>query len=165
MLDFVPLSVDNFERYEADILRSEEVFPEAIRETSSDYLNVLQGDGSIGLVARWGREYAGNAVGFVPGEDDWRELLLAEAGAAESGLVYLFNIVALPGFQGQGVGRSLLEEFMALSLSKGFRKIGGHFRGNGSLANFKRMGGRELAAFDDWFGTGERYLYCELSLI
>lgn len=50
---------------------------------------------------------------------------------------------------------------MARAAAQGFRKIGGHFRGNGSLANFKRMGGRELAAFDDWFGTGERYLYCE----
>lgn len=164
MLEFDPLFSGNFSRHEADILRSEALFPEAIRETSEGYLNILRGEGSIGLVARWGTEYVGNAVGFAPVAQDRRELLLVEAGADENGLVYLFNIVTLPDFQGRGVGRLLLGEFMARAAAQGFRKIGGHFRGNGSLANFKRMGGRELAAFDDWFGTGERYLYCELPL-
>lgn len=165
MLEFIPLTLDNFASYEADILRSEKIFPEAIQETSSGYLSVLQSEGAIGLIGWMGQEYVGNAVGFVPGREEWRDLFLAEAGADENGLVYLFNIVVMPGFKGQGVGRLLLGEFMSLALSHGYRKIGGHFRGNGSLANFKKMGGRELAAFDDWFGTGEQYLYCELPLV
>lgn len=102
MLEFDPLFSGNFSRHEADILRSEALFPEAIRETSEGYLNILRGEGSIGLVARWGTEYVGNAVGFAPVAQDRRELLLVEAGADENGLVYLFNIVTLPDFQGRG---------------------------------------------------------------
>jgi len=165
MLDFHPLTADNFLRFEADILRSEILFPEEIRESSEDYLRALRQEPSVGLVARFAADYVGNVVGFAPDDAQCRELRLGEVGVDRGGLVYLFNIVTLPDFQGQGVGRRLLGEFLAVAAARGFRRVGGHFRGNGSLANFKRLGGRELAGFDDWFGTGERYLYCELDLV
>ncbi len=164
MPEFSLLSLANFSRFEADILRSEEIFPEEIRETGDDYRQVLAAAGSFGLIAHLEGAYAGNAVGYVPGVEARRELRLAEAGGVDRDLVYLFNIVTMPQFQGCGLGRRLLAAFFDVAAARGFRAVGGHFRGNGSLANFKRLGGRELAGFDDWFGTGERYVYCELDL-
>ncbi|MDH5299529.1 MAG: GNAT family N-acetyltransferase [Desulfobulbaceae bacterium] len=149
MLDFHPLTVENFRCFEEHILRSEAVFPEAIRESSADYLSALKRERSIGLVAHLAKDYVGNVVGYAPCPEQRRELRLSEAGAEKSGLVYLFNIVTLPDYQGQGLGRRLLGEFLEVARANGFRKVGGHFRGNGSLANFRRLGGRELAAFED----------------
>jgi ribosomal protein S18 acetylase RimI-like enzyme len=167
VLEFAPLTAGNFPEYAADILASEEIFPVDIRETAEDYLEALSQERAVGLVAHIARRYVGNVVGFHPAGRQIALLRLDEVpapGAPAVDLVYLFNIVAMPEFQGQGMGRKLLQAFLGRAREKGFKKVGGHFRGNGSLKNFKDLGGEELAGFDNWFGTGERYMYCELIL-
>jgi ribosomal protein S18 acetylase RimI-like enzyme len=164
MLDFVPLTAGNFSEFEHHIMASEEVFPENIRESAESYLEALQQEGSLGLVARLDSFYVGNVVGFSPDAEQCELLRLDRSHIAAADLLYLFNIVTLPAYQGRGFGRELLRRFLAQARAAGFRKVGGHFRGNGSLKNFKTLGGEELGCFEDWFGTGERYTYGELSL-
>lgn len=165
MLDFHPLTAANFPRFEEDILRSEAIFPENIRESGEDYLAALKRRRAMGLIARHGQAYVGNVVGFSPCRKQREELRLNEHPAPNPvGLIYLFNIVTMPDFQGRGCGRHLLEEFCRQARRRDFRKVGGHFRGNGSLKNFTALGGRPLAVCPDWFATGESYTYCELDL-
>ena len=164
MLDFLPLTAQNFPEHEKDIMASEEIFPANIRETSEDYLEALQQERALGLLGRYGQNYLGNVVGFAPGGRLRTELRLDEVSPADGQLIYLFNIVTMPEFKGTGYGRRLLEAFLDEARQAGFCRVGGHFRGNGSLKNFKSLGGVELAGFDNWFDTGERYLYCELAL-
>lgn len=164
MLDFDLLTVANFPFFEADILRSEQLFPPDLRETSEDYQVALASSQALGLVARQGRVYVGNAVGFAPCPEQRTQLRLEHLRSSENELIYLFNIVTLPDFQNRGYGRQLLTEFCLQARLTGFRKVGGHFRGNGSLKNFTILGGRALATCPDWFATGECFTYCELDL-
>jgi ribosomal protein S18 acetylase RimI-like enzyme len=164
VLEIAPLTAGNFAAYENNIIASEEVFPTNIRETAEDYLDALRQERALGLVGHLASQYVGNVVGFQPVGPQVSILRLDEVRTSADDLIYLFNIVAMPEFQGQGLGRKLLEAFLGQSREAGFKKVGGHFRGNGSLKNFRSLGGEELAAFDDWFDTGERYTYCELSL-
>lgn len=164
MLDFIPLTADTFYEFEQDILASEAIFPENIRESSEGYLEALQKENSLGLVARFQNRYVGNVVGFQPCTEACKELRLHEVHNDVDDLVYLFNIVTLPEFQNQGFGKKLLRAFLDTVKDAGFRKVGGHFRGNGSLKNFKVLGGKEMACFDNWFDTGESYTYCVICM-
>ncbi|WP_303721023.1 GNAT family N-acetyltransferase [Malonomonas rubra] len=164
MFEFRRLTAENFCHYEYLVMASEEVFPEDIRETPETYLEALRQDGVQAFLAYFAGDYAGNVVGFSPCPVQQRILRLHELDTSLDGLIYLFNIVAMPQFQGCGVGRHLLKYFLSESREAGFIRVGGHFRGNGSLKNFTNRGGAVLAVFDDWFGTGESYSYCELDL-
>ncbi|MDT8419069.1 MAG: GNAT family N-acetyltransferase [Desulfuromonadales bacterium] len=164
MLEFTPLTSRNYHEHEADVMASEEIFPENIREDSKSYLEAVSRPGSLAFVSRCHGEYAGNVVGFPPCLEQQRLLRLGELETGCANLIYLFNIVAMPQFQGQGVGKRMLQHFLEAAGSAGFSRVGGHFRGNGSLKNFLCLGGERLASFDDWFGTGECYEYCELRL-
>lgn len=167
MLEVSRLTAGNFPDYATEILASEEVFPVNIRESAEDYLEALRQERAVGLVAHIAMRYVGNAVGFHPIGRQVAILRLNEMkgkSTPTTDLIYLFNIVAMPEFQGQGLGRELLQAFLGRAKEVGYTKVGGHFRGNGSLKNFKALGGEELAGFDNWFGTGERYTYCELTL-
>lgn len=164
MLEFQPLNVGNFSEHEDDILRSEAIFPELIRETSEDYLAALGRPAALGLVGRRGGNYVGNVVGFCPDPGQQAELRLCDLTPNPGELIYLFNIVTLPEYQGRGYGKQLLHEFCNQARRAGFARLSGHFRGNGSLKNFTALGGRPLASCLDWFATGEHYTYCELSL-
>lgn len=164
MLEFQPLSAANFPEYREDILRSEAIFPEIIRETDEDYLAALRQRAALGLIARRDDGYVGNVVGFSPDHQRQLELRLGHLAPDTSDLIYLFNIVTLPQYQGRGYGKQLLSEFCARARQAGFAKVSGHFRGNGSLKNFTALGGRPLTSCPDWFATGECYTYCELEL-
>ncbi|WP_186442926.1 GNAT family N-acetyltransferase [Desulfobotulus alkaliphilus] len=165
MLDFTALTADNFYDFEKEILSSEEVFPENIRESSESCLATLQSAGGMGLVAFFQGRYVGNVLGFQPLGEVFTDLKLHDVyGENSVNLIYLSNIVTLPEFQHQGFGRQLLKAFVNAAENAGFQKVGGHFRCNGSLKNFKALGGQELASFDNWYDTGETYTYCDLAL-
>jgi len=164
MLEFTALNRQNYRLFEEEIMLSEEIFPENIRETSESYRDVLCQPGVVAFIAAVQGVYAGNVVGFHPTADMRQILRLNELAIDHDELIYLFNIVALPEFQGCGVGMGLLNQLLENSKKGGFSRVGGHFRGNGSLNNFIRRGGEILATFDNWFETGESYSYCELQL-
>ncbi len=165
MLEYRTLRAENFHEHEAEILASEEIFPPEIRETAATYRAALNQQGVQAYLAYFQGRYAGNVVGFKPCAGQRVELRLDEINIQPEGLIYLFNIVALPQVQGRGIGRQMLAHFLQCSRQAGFVRVGGHFRGNGSLKNFLDQGAEVLAVFDDWFGTGEAYSYCELPLI
>ena len=164
MLEFLALTAENFVRYQPLVMASEAIFPEQIRETPDAYMEALSQKGAQAYLAFCRGEYAGNVVGFPPCPNMQKELRFDEMETCLDSLIYLFNIVAMPQFHGQGVGKRMLRYFLEQSHAAGFHRLGGHFRGNGSLTNFTRFGGEVLASFDDWFGTGETYSYCELEL-
>lgn len=164
MLEFHPLTFESYPHYEELVMASEEIFPENIRESSEDYCTALQQEGALAFIVCCKGEYAGNVVGFPPGAEQREKLRFHEMDVCLNGLIYLFNIVAMPTFQGQGVGKQMLFHFLKQSRAAGFSRVGGHFRGNGSLNNFIKYGGTALATFDNWFDTGESYEYCELDL-
>ncbi|MDT8318136.1 MAG: GNAT family N-acetyltransferase [bacterium] len=163
-LEYMEFTSENFHLHEVDIMSSEEIFPEEIRETSENYLNALKQHGAIGLIARLDSAYVGNVIGFSPSGEFHEALRMDEVATDTKGLIYLYNIVTMPEFRAKGYGRELLDFFIKKTARSGFSRVGGHFRNNGSLKNFKNMGGDEVALFEDWFGTGEDYIYCELPL-
>ena len=164
MVEFHCLTAKNYDHYEALIMASEEVFPENIRESSEAYREALSQDAVQAYIATCDGAYAGNVIGFSPCPVQQKQLRLLEMEISVDGLIYLFNIVAMPHFQGRGVGKGMLRYFLEQSHAAGFTRLGGHFRGNGSLNNFVKFGGEVLATFDNWFDTGESYCYCELVL-
>lgn len=164
MFEFSLLTRQNFPRYLSDLISSENLFPENIRETPESLYDAVACPGSLAYVVHCRGDYAGNIIGFPPSATHLQLLRLDDLEGSRDQLLYLFNIVTMPQFQGQGLGRRMLSHFIAAGTQEGFQRVGGHFRGNASIKNFLALGGQVLASFDDWFETGETYDYCELIL-
>ncbi|HII72084.1 TPA: GNAT family N-acetyltransferase [Candidatus Woesearchaeota archaeon] len=174
-LRFVDLNRENFDRFEPLLSGSELVYPESIRSVREDFLEMLEEP--VAFLAfsdeeddhAAGRDdsddgddddYVGNVLGCALTPEE-----VIEYGVRGKGrILYLFNIVVDPGFQGRGVGKSLMAEFLRRAKKHGYDVVAGHFRKNASLSLFKRFGGKEIQLHTDWEGTGEDYVYCEIDL-
>lgn len=164
LLDFSYLTYENLGTHLDDIMASEQLFPEDIRETPEGYADALGHDKAIGLIASLRGVYVGNILGVSPSDEMSEILRLHEVETVRAGLIYIYNVATMPEFHSKGFGRELLAVFLNKAHEAGFERVGGHFRNNASLKNFVNFGGRQMGVFDNWFDTGESYVYCELPL-
>ena len=158
-------SADTLDRFLPDLLRTEQVFPEDLRETPESIREAMARPGAFGLALFDGGDFAGNGIAFGLDEATWRDLHIDRFRDFDPSVAYLFNIAVLPDFQGRGFGKLLLMEIRERTQELGFTVLAGHFRDNASMGNFLAIGGRDLGEVADWFGTGETYHYGELALV
>ncbi|HII71437.1 TPA: GNAT family N-acetyltransferase [Candidatus Woesearchaeota archaeon] len=163
MLTFKHITLDNLQEFAGFIVSSEMNYPSDIRTTIDDFSYILE-DENIFLVALLDGRYVGNVVGYPLTKNDMDEDCFAGQDPENNRIMYLFNIVVDPVFQGRGFGSILLREFVRVSKEKGYEKVLGHFRQNGSLRLFEKEGGQRLKLEKDWEGCGEDYFFCELEL-
>ena len=142
----------------------EEVFEESLREEPKEVVRVVGSNNSVAKVVLVNSEFAGYALGHCPLLEDIRELQLE--GAYNSHLIYLDTFVVLPGFQGLGLGKLLLREFISGAKNKGYDILEGHFRkeGSGSYHIIKKFGAEDIEVKHNWGDSGEDYVYCRLRL-
>lgn len=162
MLSFQDITIENWNKVAGSILRSEKSFKKAIRTEKEDYAEILMDGDALIKVAFIGEKYVGNAIGYPPTEIELEEDELD--GYKNTRFLYLFNIVIDKKYQGRGYGNQLLKEFLVTAKEKGYHKVIGHFRPNGSLALLKKFGGKEIRICPNWENTHEDYSFCELDL-
>ena len=141
------------------IMKTEEVFPSELRTPWEDYEYMLLSDRSIALIMTHEGRPVGNIFGCILHPEEMEEL-----GVSDPDALYIFSFAIDSEFQGKGLGKALLNEFIALARERKFPSIVGHFRMNGSLALIRKAGGIEKGLFDKWDGTDESFVFCELDL-
>ncbi|MFH1915683.1 MAG: GNAT family N-acetyltransferase [Nanoarchaeota archaeon] len=141
------------------ILKTEEVFPSELRTPWEDYEYMLLSDRSIALIMTHEGMPVGNIFGCVLHAEEMEEL-----GVSDPDALYIFSFAIDHEFQGKGLGKMLLNEFIARARERKFPSIVGHFRMNSSLALIKKVGGVEKGLFENWDGTNESVVFCELDL-
>jgi GNAT superfamily N-acetyltransferase len=163
MLTFQELTQENLPHYAGCLLHSEYVFPDPIKFTQEDYLEILLGQEYIAKIALIDGSYAGNIVGA-----DLHPVEIEEHGIGSltqnEKMIYLYGFVLEPEHQGKGYGFKLLTEFLKTARSRGYTSVVGHFRQNASLALMRKLGCDERAVEKDWCGTGEDFVFCSLDL-
>lgn len=163
ILTFKELTRDNFKDYQDYILLYEQIYPEKIRSSQEDYIEMLLDDESIALVLEVDSRYAGSILG-CPLEEEDRKLFNINIPLENTKVIYLYNIIIAPEYQGKGLGYGLLKEFIRVVKEKGYYVLVGHFRPNGSATLIKKFGGEVKQVWSNWEDSGEDYLYCELDL-
>jgi GNAT superfamily N-acetyltransferase len=160
LLTFQELTQDNLPHYAGCLLNSENVFPDPIKFTREDYLDILLGQDYIAKIALVDDRYAGNIIGaeLHPIEVEEHRIRL------DGKTIYLYGFVVEPDHQGKGIGSRLLMQFLQDARDRGYKTVVGHFRQNGSLALMRKLRATELSLEKDWFGTGEDYVFCSLDL-
>ena len=162
-LEFEGLTAANFDKFREHILRSEEAYPETIRSTSEDFMFMLNDTHAIAFVALIDAKYVGNVFGSeLCGED--MEACKDHITLGKKTL-YVYNLVVDPEYQRKGYANAMFMKFAEQARGMGFETIVGHFRHNGSLHIFKKLGGAEKTAFPNWENSGEDYVLCELDLV
>ena len=162
-MDLDNLTLENCEKYLPFILESEKKFPESIRLDSDQLLRILRGDRPIAKVARHNSRYIGNVLSFCPSEDDIEELDL-KGVTHDPGLLYLYNFVIIPEFQGKVFGKAIFQDLVDTAKTRGYATLEGHFRRNASLHIVQSAGAEMTGIYPNWCDTGEEYVHCRLRL-
>ena len=163
MLIFKDLDYEKWNQFSGIILNSENIYPEQIRTPGEEYLNIFAEGGCIAKIAMSGADYIGNAIGYVLKKDEL-SFHSIDFDVEEGSAVYLFNFVVNPEHQGKGYGKNLLSDFLETAKQRGYKRVFGHFRKNGSLYLAKKFGAVELKSEFNWCDTGEEYILCEIKL-
>jgi len=163
MLSFDDLGAGDWGKYGEMILRSENVFPEAIRTPEEDFLEVVSEADGVAKVALLDSQYVGNVFGYRMAQEDFEYYGISDV-PREAKVIYLFSVVVNPEFQGRGYGHLLLQEFIKTAKAKGYDYVAGHFRQNNSLQLIRKFGARENGVCHNWDNTGEDCVVCCLDL-
>ncbi|MFH1237780.1 MAG: GNAT family N-acetyltransferase [Candidatus Aenigmatarchaeota archaeon] len=163
MLAFEDLGSDSWQKYGELILKSENVFPEAIRTPEEDYADTVKENGSIAKVALLDSQYVGNIFGYALLPEDLESHGLHDV-PQDAKVIYIFNVVVNPEYQGKGIGKQLLWEFIRTAKDRGYDYIAGHFRQNGSLQLIKKLGAKEEGVYHNWENMGEDCVACCLNI-
>jgi GNAT superfamily N-acetyltransferase len=161
MLEFEDLTLQNWAQYEKPILQSEDTYPEAVRSDKQDFLDSLEDEMHVAIVAKVDSAYAGNVIGYPLANREEMEFHQIDL-PADPKMIYVFNFIVDSPYQGRGYGKKLLMEFIRLAKEKGYERMVGHFRKNSSFAMIKRLGGKEIKTFTNWEGGDEDYVLCVL---
>ncbi|MBW2967834.1 GNAT family N-acetyltransferase [Candidatus Woesearchaeota archaeon] len=121
-----------------------------MRADEPDIRDIIEDNTAIAIFGFMGGDCFGNIYGCKdPGP---------------SRTMYIYNLSVLQKFQGLGLGSKLMQEFLNRSKAKGFSRVAGHFRHNGSLKIACKFKARSLAVIENWDGTGEPFSYCVIDL-
>lgn len=164
MLRFIEITSENWDNYKEHILGSETEYPSHIQTSEKDFLLILEEGNLIAKAAYHEGAYVGNYFGYFLGDEDFRDHLIRPRSYKGKRVFYLFSIVMDKGFRGKGFGKAMIKDLISTAVSGGYDIVLGHYRQNSSLALIKGFGAREIERFNDWEGTGEVYVLCELDL-
>ena len=166
VLSFEDLTLESWENLKEKILRLELVFPEQLRAEEEEYLATLKEPDYVAKVARLNSEYIGNIVGsnarHMIDLDLYDEL--RDDTELKEKTIHVVNVVIDALYQGHGFGTKLVQEFILEARKKGYDWLVGFFRPNNSLPLVRKFGAREISVHEDWYETGEDYVFCELDL-
>jgi len=161
-LEFEGLTAETFGKFREQMLHSEEEYPEPIRSTADDFMEMFRHEKTIAMIALLDSQYIGNVIGCELSQEE------AETYGAnlthEKKTIYIYNFIIDEQYRHKGHAKAMLNEFIGKARSIGFEMIAGHFRNNCSLPVFKKFGGVEKSVFPNWENTGEDYILCELDI-
>ena len=81
---------------------------------------------------------------------------------ADPEAMYCYSNTILGDHQGKGLGSLLKAYWLGIVKGKGYHRVYGHARPNGSQTLATKFGGRFIGDFPNWYGTGQTYkLYIE----
>lgn len=158
---FHEITADNLGRYEKQIFCSEEMFPEQIRTSREDYMEILTSENSVALVATIDSKYIGNIIGCPVTEEDMAEYEI-DLGINREKIIYVYNIVIDNDYQGKGYGHELMKEFIRIAKVRGFEALAGHFRKFRSDSLIRKFGAVAKKTYANWDCSGEVYIFCVL---
>ena len=164
MLSLKKILPHEYELYADKAVMLEQTYPEVLRSDKADILDMFSRSGAVALAAEEQHDTAGIVIGYPLEAEELDEYHLTGVYQIDKGSIYLESITVSELFRGRGVGLFLIKGFARAAGDVGFRSIVGHFRKNGSLALIKKIGGREINVEENWFDTGEDFIYCEAPL-
>lgn len=160
-LQFEDLTADNFARYQTALLKSEEAFPEILREGLDGIVRAMASKGYIGTLALLDGKYIGHAMSFEITPEKAQEM---ELEGMEIGASYGYNLVIDRPYRGKGFGTELSRTHLKAIKERGYKAIEGYANRNFSLNICQRLGARAVESEDNYCDSGVAYVQCRLEL-
>jgi hypothetical protein len=143
----------------------EAVYPESLQLDLPQKQQVWSVPGSVFVWMYVNGELAGETYGIPLNDaDELIEQVTDIPAEQNKNAIQCYSNTILPSFREQGLGTLLKAHWLGLAVARGFHVVYGYARAGGSQALNAKFGAVFLAAFPDWYGTGEEYKLYRLNL-
>lgn len=79
--------------------------------------------------------------------------------------MHLYYIFLDPFYLHSGYGYQLLKDFIEKAQAGGYSTLTVFAKIGPSLKNLQKLGGRQLKVFENFYNTGETYIFCSMDLV
>jgi GNAT superfamily N-acetyltransferase len=143
----------------------EALYPEPLQLDLPQKQQVWDVPGSIFAWMYVNGKLAGETYGIpLDDSDELLEQFTDIRADQNKSAIHCYSNTILPSFQEQGLGTLLKAHWLGLAAGRGFEVVYGYARPGGSQSLNAKFGAAFLAAFPDWYGTGEEYKLYRLNL-
>lgn len=156
-ISFVKLGCNNFDSFKILIEESEKIYPEELRTEINDYKEIVCEKDSISFLVYIDNKYAGNIIGCQPSESDLND---SSQNIPSGRIIYVYNLLIIPEFQGKGYGKKLMQKFIETAVKLNYKYIAGNFRLNGSYKIAKSFNPIFEKVTHNWEDSEEDFVYC-----
>jgi len=139
--------------FPADLAEEEREISDTFSDPRSIFLCAFDGDELVGFICSEFLKYY-----VEPGDPEYDE----ELAAART--MYIESLDVAKGRQGQGIGTKLVSAFLAEARKQGYEYVTGHWKLGASARLAEKFKAEIRHRDEDYYGTGETYVYGVIKL-
>ncbi|MFP4403166.1 MAG: GNAT family N-acetyltransferase [Nanoarchaeota archaeon] len=160
-LKLIQINMLNFNEYKDLIKNSEKIYSKKLRTSITDYKKIIFEKNSITFILFYHENYVGNIIGCSPIND----IKINNYGVIKKEkIIYIYNILVLPYFQGLGYGNKLFEKFVNKAIEQKYEYVSGNFRLNASYKIIKKYNIIYEKKIKNWENSNEDFMYCIIKI-
>lgn len=107
---FVVIDKDNFSKYEKYLVSNEKYFTPCLRTPKGEFKKIIDDSSNVSILL-FNHNFVGHALGYM----------------AKDKSFYVFSVLIVPKFRGNGYGHILFNRFLYMIRKKGYNFLSGHF--------------------------------------
>jgi GNAT superfamily N-acetyltransferase len=158
LIKYIYVEPEDFDKYSNLIEESEKIYPESLRTEIQDYKEVIE-ENSCTILLYIDETYIGNIIGSIPSKIEYEEMELP-FNIQLNKIMYIYNLLIIPEFQGKGYAKLLFKEFINKVKYLRIEYISGHFRQNGSYKTIKNFNPIYEKTYKNWEESNEDFVFC-----
>lgn len=159
-LRFRNISMRNWKQWSPVVTRTmRTVFPRGLWWTAENFTDSMKSEDCIARLATIDRAFAGFSLGHYDRVPD-----KALGKISKRKVIHLYYIFLDSPYHHGGYGYLLLKDFVQKSQTQGYRTLTVFAKIGPSVKNLQKLGARPMKVFEDFYGTGDTYIFCALDL-
>ncbi len=156
------ISRRNWREWSPDVIRTmRRVFPRNLWWTPANFTDTLKDEKCIARLATIDGKFAGFSLGI---HDKVPDKALRFKPKRKK-IMHIYYIFLDKPYLHSGYGYQLLKDFVDKAQGGGYRTLTVFAKLGPSVKNLQKLGALRLKVFEDFYDTGETYIFCSMDLV
>ena len=155
------ISRRNWPEWSPEVIRTmRRVFPRNLWWTKANFTDSFKDEKCIARLATIEGKFAGFSLGIYDKAPD--KTLITSTKRKK--IIHIYYIFLDQPYLHKGYGYLLLKDFAAKAQAGGYHAITVFAKLGPSVRNLQKLGARRQKVFEDFYETGETYIFCSMEL-